>query len=232
MEEDKEVKVASEESVAPEEEKPQAGDSVVSEEEKPQGEETVASEEEKAQSQEKQPSLEEQLEEMKGNYLRSLAELENYRKRMAREMNEVRESTRHRTISELLGIYDLLQMAVDSAKTAQDVASLRQGVEMTFGELKRTLSGLGVEAVEALGQVFDPACHQAVGMEASAQVPEGNVLRQWKPGFRIGGKLVRPAVVIVSKGPEAPPAEEEKSSGNDAPSDLSEEARASETEEK
>ncbi|MGN0867404.1 MAG: nucleotide exchange factor GrpE [Oligosphaeraceae bacterium] len=226
--EDKEAKVAPEESAVLEEEKPRTEEPAAPETaaEEPATtdieEESVApEEEEKSQPEEKKPSLEEQLEEMKGNYLRSLAELENYRKRMAREMNEVRESTRHRALTEVLGIYDLLQMAVDSARTAQDVASLRQGVEMTFGELKRTLNGLGVEAVDALGQTFDPACHQAVGMEASDEVPEGTVLRQWKPGFRIGGKLVRPAVVVVSKGPEKP-----------EPAAAPGEEAASETEEK
>ena len=164
--------------------------------------------ESKEKEEKKGPSLEEQLEEMRGNYLRALAELENYRKRMAREMNDLRETTRHRTISELLGIYDLLQMAVESARNAQDMAALRQGVEMTFGEVKRTLGGLGVETVEAAGQAFDPACHQAVGAEPSEEVPEGVVLRQWKPGFRIGGKLLRPAVVVVSKGGSQPPREE------------------------
>lgn len=156
-----------------------------------------------------EPTLEEQLAEMKGNYLRALAELENYRKRMAREMNDTRENTRNRTLVDVLGIYDLLQMAVDAARNAKDVAALRQGVEMTFGELKRTFSSLGVEPVESAGEPFDPARHQAMTTEASEEVPEGHVLRQWKPGFQRAGKLLRPAVVVVSSGPAAKPEEQE-----------------------
>ncbi len=152
-----------------------------------------------------EPTLEEQLAEMKENYLRALAELENYRKRMAREMNDTRENTRNRTLTDILGIYDLLQMAVDAARSAKDVAALRQGVEMTFGELKRTFSSLGVEPVESAGEAFDPARHQAMTTEASEEVPEGHVLRQWKPGFQRAGKLLRPAVVVVSSGPVAKP---------------------------
>lgn len=148
-----------------------------------------------------EPTLEEQLAEMKGNYLRALADQENYRKRMAREMNDLKESTRQRTLGEVVGIYDLLQMAVDAARNAQDVSSLRQGIEMTFGELKRTFSSFGVTAVDATGQAFDPALHQAVGTEPSDEIPEGTVIRQWKPGFKIGDKLLRPAVVVVSSGP-------------------------------
>lgn len=180
---------AVEERIESESEKQASGEVVSSEEKTPVG-----------------PTLEEQLSEMKGNYLRSLAELENYRKRMAREMNDVKEKSRHNTISEVLGIYDLLQMAVDAASKAKDVESLKQGVKMSFGELKSIFSKLGVEVVDGSGQPFDPALHQAIGAEPSDEVPEGTVIRQWKPGFRIGDKLLRPAVVVVSSGPAAPAA--------------------------
>ena len=156
------------------------------------------------------PSLEEQLAEMKGSYLRALADQENYRKRMAREMNDVKESTRIRTLGDVLGVYDLLQMAVEAAKSAQDVSALRQGIEMTFGELKRTFSNLGVTVLEAKGQVFDPAIHQAVGTQPSDEVPEGTVMIQWKPGFKVGDKLLRPAMVVVSSGAAKPAEDEEK----------------------
>lgn len=187
--------------------------SVEQEQPKKEGEEqAVDSAEKSAPVQEEPPappSLEEQLEEMKGNYLRALAEQENYRKRMAREMNDLKENTRIRTLQDVVGIYDLLQMAVDAAKNAQDVAALRQGIEMTFGELKRTFEGCGVKVLDAVGKPFDPALHQAVGTEASEEVPEGTVVRQWKPGFQIGERLLRAAMVVVSSGP-AKAAEEEK----------------------
>lgn len=184
------------------ESEPAVEEHIESESEKQASGEAVSSEEKASVG----PTLEEQLSEMKGNYLRSLAELENYRKRMAREMNDVKEKSRHNTISEVLGIYDLLQMAVDAASKAKDVESLKQGVEMSFGELKSIFSKLGVEVVDGSGQPFDPALHQAIGAEPSDEVPEGTVIRQWKPGFRIGDKLLRPAVVVVSSGPSAPAA--------------------------
>ncbi|MBO7741739.1 MAG: nucleotide exchange factor GrpE, partial [Victivallales bacterium] len=68
-----------------------------------------------------EPSLEEQLDDMRCNYLRALAEIENYRKRTARELQEERTKTRSRTITDVLGVYDLLQMAVDHAATATDM---------------------------------------------------------------------------------------------------------------
>ena len=152
-----------------------------------------------------EPTLEEQLAEMKGNYLRALAESENYRKRMAREILDTREQTRVKTIGEMVGIYDLLQMAVEHASKAADVAALRQGLEMSFGEFKRILKGMGVEVLDAVGQPFDPSIHEAMSTLNSDEVPDGVVLQQWKPGFKIGDKLLRPATVVVSKGPANPP---------------------------
>ncbi|MBR6471529.1 MAG: nucleotide exchange factor GrpE [Victivallales bacterium] len=163
----------------------------------------------------KEPTLEEQLAEMKGNYLRALAENENYRKRMARELQDTREQSRIKTIGEMVGVYDLLQMAVDHAAKATDVTALRQGLEMSFGEFKRILKGMGVEVLDAMGKPFDPAIHEALSTLNSDEVPEGVVLQQWKPGFKVGEKLLRPATVVVSKGPANPPsaAEEAESSG-------------------
>ena len=155
-----------------------------------------------------EPTLEEQLAEMKGNYLRALAESENYRKRMAREILDTREQTRVKTIGEMVGIYDLLQMAVEHASKAADVAALRQGLEMSFGEFKRILKGMGVEVLDAVGQPFDPSIHEAMSTLNSDEVPDGVVLQQWKPGFKIGDKLLRPATVVVSKGPANPPSAE------------------------
>lgn len=210
--EEKESKVEEGRTVSEEQEAVKAEEAPKAEEKAGSAKESAeAAPESSGESQEPQapaePTLEEQLAEMKENYLRALAELENYRKRMAREMNDTRESTRNRTLSDVLGIYDLLQMAVDAARNAKDVAALRQGVEMTFGELKRTFSSLGVETVESAGEPFDPARHQAMTTEASEEVPEGHVLRQWKPGFQRAGKLLRPAVVVVSSGPAVKPGE-------------------------
>ena len=160
-----------------------------------------------------EPTLEEQLAEMKGNYLRALAESENYRKRMAREILDTREQTRVKTIGEMVGIYDLLQMAVEHASKATDVAALRQGLEMSFGEFKRILKGMGVEVLDAVGQPFDPSIHEAMSTLNSDEVPDGVVLQQWKPGFKIGDKLLRPATVVVSKGPANPPPAEAPASG-------------------
>lgn len=164
--------------------------------ESPVQEETAATE----NTAEAAPNLEEQLDEMRGNYLRALAELENYRKRTARDLQEERVKTRARTITDVLGVYDLLQMAVEHAATATDMNAIRQGLDMSFSELKKILSSLEVTVIDAVGQEFDSQIHDALSTAPSDTVPEGVVLQQWKAGFKMGERLLRPASVIVSAG--------------------------------
>ena len=155
-----------------------------------------------------EPTLEEKLAELQDKYLRTLAEYDNYRKRMAREMQSAREYTKRSTLQDVVGAYDLLQMAVEASASAKDMKAIQDGIKMTFGEFQRTLKQLGVEAVDARGQKFDPALHEAIQSVPSETVPEGVVIQQWKSGFKLDGKLLRAAVVVVSSGP-AKPAEPE-----------------------
>ena len=153
-----------------------------------------------------EPTPAEKLAEMQDKYLRTLAEFDNYRKRMARELQSAREYTKRSTLAELVGAYDLLRMAVESSASAKDMKALQDGIKMTFGEFQRTLKQLGVEPIDARGQKFDPAIHEAIQSMPSDTVPEGVVLQQWKTGFTLDGKLLRAAVVLVSSGPAKPEA--------------------------
>ena len=151
-----------------------------------------------------EPTPEEKLAEMQDKYLRTLAEYDNYRKRMARELQSTREYAKRSTLADVVGAYDLLQMAVESSAAATDMKALRDGIKMTFGEFQRTLKQLGVEPIDARGQKFDPAIHEAIQTMPSDTVPEGTVMQQWKTGFMLDGKLLRAAVVLVSSGPAKP----------------------------
>jgi len=139
--------------------------------------------------------------------LRTKAEFENYRKRVQREFADIREQTKIRVIDEFLTVYDHFQMALSHAES-DDVQSLRQGMEMIQAEFERTLANLGAEPIDAVGQPFDPEAHEAIAQEPSEEVEEGHVLRQWKAGFRVGERLLRPATVVVSGGAPATSAEE------------------------
>ena len=74
-------------------------------------------------------------------------------------------------------------------------------MDMILNEFSRTFESLGVERVNAEGRPFDPNEHEAMAQEPSDEIPEGHVLRQWKCGYRMGERLLRPATVVVSSGP-------------------------------
>ncbi|MDX9979098.1 MAG: nucleotide exchange factor GrpE [Lentisphaeria bacterium] len=143
-------------------------------------------------------------EELKDKLLRHHAEFDNYRKRTQREFAAIREQAKAATIEEFLTVYDHFGMAL--AHADEQSSMLRQGMDMILAEFRRTFENLGVEEMAVVGQPFDPNLHEAVAQEPSETVSEGHVLRQWKAGFRIGDKLLRPAAVIVSAGPAPKPA--------------------------
>lgn len=149
------------------------------------------------------PTPEELLALANDRYLRARADFENYRKRMAREFTEVRDNAQQQTLAEFLGIYDFILLAVEHAETASDMDAIRQGLKMIFAEFERTFANLGVKLIETLNQDFDPNLHEAISQEASPDIPEGQIIRQWKPGFTLGNRLLRPASVVVSSGKTA-----------------------------
>ncbi len=152
--------------------------------------------------------LQAQVAELTDKLLRARADFDNYRKRMQRDLQDIRIQERLSTIRSFLGVLDHFQMAREHFDKALDLASLKQGMEMIHAEFRQTLSGLGVEPVTAEGGAFDPRLHEAVSQEVSDTVPAGAVIRQWKAGYRVGDALLRPAVVVVSSGPAAPAAAE------------------------
>ncbi len=155
-------------------------------------------------------SLEEQLREMNDKYVRARAELENYRKRMQRDASDIREYAKASTIEEFLTVFDHFQMAMDHVDQTPDFETLKQGMSMILAEFQKTFESLGVERVNAIGEQFNPAEHSAVAQEPSETVPKDQVIRQWKCGYRLGNRLLRPATVVVSSGP--PGNEEENDS--------------------
>lgn len=140
--------------------------------------------------------------ELEDKNLRLRAEFDNYRKRMAREFGEVRDQARRTTVTDFLTVYDYFAMGMASIDTAPNLEILKQGMTMIWAEFQKVLDGLGVKVVDSLGKPFDANIHEAVSQESSDTVAEGIVLREWKKAFMIGDKLLRPAVVVVSSGPE------------------------------
>ena len=129
--------------------------------------------------------------------LRTAAEFDNYRKRMDRERRDLAEHTAGEVIKELLPIIDNLERALQAS--AQD-DPLRKGVELTHRQMLDRLRRRGVTPIEALGADFDPNFHEAVSHEESAQHREGEVMAELQRGYKVGDRLLRPAMVKVAKG--------------------------------
>lgn len=149
-----------------------------------------------------EPTLEEQLAKANDKYLRARADFENYRRRMAREFNEVRETAKSNAIREFLSVYDMFLLAVNHSDQSDDLESLKQGLKMIFNEFLKTYENLGVKQLETVGKDFDPNFHEAVSQQCSDTIPEGKIISEWKAGFLLNDKLLRAANVIVSAGKE------------------------------
>ena len=143
--------------------------------------------------------------------LLALADMDNQRKRTAKEMENVRYNTTQDTIFPFLQVFDHFSMAVAAAEKSSSFESMLQGMEIIQKEFDKAFSDLDITVIDASGKPFDPAVHEAVAEEHSDTVPAGTVLRQWSRGYRCGTRLLKPAMVVVSSGPaEAAAAEDAK----------------------
>jgi molecular chaperone GrpE len=142
--------------------------------------------------------------------LRTAADLENFKKRAARERHEVAQSSAATLIQKLLPVLDHFEMAQAAAQTAKvpqgGIASLQDGIAMIQQQLKSILTEAGLEEVNANGQPFDPTVHEAVMQMETPDAPEGQVVQQIRKGYKLRDQLLRPAAVVVAKKPSAPPA--------------------------
>jgi len=131
--------------------------------------------------------------------LRISAEFENYKKRTRREVDDFRKYANESLIKELLGVVDNLERAVESSTEKNAIDQLREGVDLTLKEILKIFEKFQVKPIEALEKEFDPTVHQAVLQEASDDHPENTVIREFQRGYTIHGRLLRPAMVVVSK---------------------------------
>jgi molecular chaperone GrpE len=133
-------------------------------------------------------------------YLRAVADLDNVRKRAARDIEAASRHGLEKFVAELLPVKDSLELAVQNAPRA-DVRSLIEGQGATLQLLNRALEKLGVAVIDPQGEPFDPARHEAMMTQESATAEPNSVLQVVQPGYELNGRLVRPARVIVSRAP-------------------------------
>lgn len=133
-------------------------------------------------------------------YVRAAAELENVRKRAARDVENAHKFAVERFSTDLLDVRDSLEMALTAGGDA-DVETLRQGNEATLKLLTTVMQRFGVEELDPLGEPFNPEQHEAMTMQPSADAEPGSVLTVFQKGYALNGRLLRPARVVVAAEP-------------------------------
>jgi molecular chaperone GrpE len=134
------------------------------------------------------------------SYLRSVAELENYRKRTDREIENARKFAVERFAQELVTVGDALEAGI-SAGAANPGPALLEGAEATLRQLHRAFEKAGIKIIDPAGQPFDPEWHEAMVAQESRDAAPNTVLTVIQKGYSLNGRLLRPARVIVSKSP-------------------------------
>ena len=139
--------------------------------------------------------------------MRTQADFENYRKRSLREKEEAVKYANAAFLERLIPVIDNFEFGLQAAR-AEGSQAVLIGFEMVSKQLQDFLTSSGVEVIDAEGKPFDHNLHEALGAEENEIVPEGNVVRQLRKGYRLRDRLIRPANVFVSKGkPQQPTAE-------------------------
>ena len=152
---------------------------------------------------EKVESLEIETKETHDRLLRVSAEFENYKKRAAREMNDFRKFANESFVKAMLPVIDNLDRAIESSNNKKHADnSMVEGVNMTLKEILKVLEQFGVKRFDSIGNTFDPGFHQAVMQEETEGHAENSVVKELQKGYMIHDRLLRPAMVVVSKKPE------------------------------
>jgi molecular chaperone GrpE len=142
-----------------------------------------------------------ELQRTRDQLLRTAADFDNFRKRSRREISDAERRSREDLLRDLLPVFDNLERAASHAESASDVQSLVDGIRMVMRQFIDTLSRLGVERIESEGAPFDPALMEAIQhLETTSHGP-GTVTNQVQAGYRMGDRLIRPAMVVVAKSP-------------------------------
>lgn len=154
-------------------------------------------------SQSKSREMMDRLKDSHERGLRAAADLENYKKRAQKEKEEVQKFGSERLLKDFLPVLDNLDRALEAAAKSADFESFRTGVEMTRKLFDGAFGKHGVKGFSAIGQPFDPRLHEAMQQVESAAVPAGHVVYEAVRGYMLNERLMRPALVVVARAPEA-----------------------------
>lgn len=140
--------------------------------------------------------------EMKSRWLRAVADMENYRKRIAREKQEIIRSAAANVLESLLPVLDNMKLGLQAADNHPEAKDVTIGFKMVDDQLKRLLQEQGLEALLPDGEMFDPNVHECIAHQPSAEVAADYIIQTVRAGYRLNDRLIRAANVIVSSGSE------------------------------
>ena len=165
-----------------------------------------------ATPEERLAALAAERDELKDRMLRIAAEFENWKKRARKEQTDAVSEARERVLKDMLEVVDYLERAVGMqapGNGAVDGAAVLKGVDLVLRLLKQKLERYEVRPFDAAGQPFDPRVHEAISRVEHPEIPSGSVAAELQKGYRVGERLLRPAMVSVSSGgkPTTPPSE-------------------------
>ena len=135
---------------------------------------------------------------LKDETLRERAELDNQRKRLARDVEMARKFANERLLSELLPVFDSLDAGLGAA-SGDDAAALRAGLDLTLKQLLKVAADNGLTVVDPVGEAFNPDLHQAISQADPAGAEPGSVLQVFQKGYLLNDRLLRPALVVVAR---------------------------------
>jgi len=144
-----------------------------------------------------------EAEEYREQALRARAEMENVRKRAERDVESARKYALEKFATELLGVRDSLEMGLQAAEEQSgDFDKLKEGIELTGRMLASAMEKFGIEPVNPEGETFDPSYHEAMSAQETDEQPPNTVVNVVQKGYLLNGRVLRPAMVVVSKRPE------------------------------
>jgi len=144
---------------------------------------------------------------LRDQLLRTAADFDNYRKRARREMEDAKLRGKDDAVKEILPVFDNLERAVAAADSAQTIGSVVEGVKMVLKLFEDTAERMGLKRIPTVGERFDPAVHEAIQQQETEAHPPGTILTEVVPGYMVGTRLLRAAMVTVARKPVKPVSE-------------------------
>lgn len=165
------------------------------------------------QEEETEEDVSAELEALREKYLRLSADFDNYKKRLAKEKQEILDFGNAQRLKELLFVLDNIERAIELSEESHgektDFVAFLDGIKLVHSQFLAGLGNFGVAAIDSSeGASFDPSYHEAVYKEHSETYESGTIISEVQKGYLLNGRLLRPSMVSVSQGPEKPPEED------------------------